>query len=386
MSALLLKRKLLGDSRPQFGRLLIRHALWDAEGRTLWFDLSPFDARLEPVGIPSWDQWLTWQDAEPELPQWPLLHWPDTPALTQWKRTLPDWVIETLMHLPGQQQLRLLYLCARHPQMLELLDRMPLLAWRIATHPIDENRLRQLFPQPRTRLAQSVGWPARREAIAFLQKLRLRQVTPQLLQHVEHCLNQTETLAATCQLSRINSMALTLAARFPSLIASPLHQSLARQPCQPRQCERLQAVLEDTLTVCHFLQEDEALIGRQRFMIDVEALYARWFQTALTQWQHSHEAASCPPSAVPSPNALPVPWQRLERSTRLSHISRQTRSPWFLLADTHLILWHPEEEVAVALHRQADRWQINRARNTAHSPLSPAQHTALQLLLASLNA
>jgi hypothetical protein len=80
-------------------------------------------------------------------------------------------------------------------------------------------------------------------------------------------------------------MALSLAARFPQLIGSTLHQTLAQLPCRPMQCQAMIAQLEDTFKLAEHLDIAEAheLIGKQRYLTDVEACYQQWLNQALPQ-------------------------------------------------------------------------------------------------------
>ncbi len=281
MQTSLIRQRLLRDSRPALQRLLAQHAFWDEDAQRLILDLTPFHPGLMPVSLPGWDQLIGWQGTAPELPDWPLLHWPARPAVQRWRRHIPKWVADTLLRLPHSHQLRLLYLCARYPQMLELLEKMPVLAWRIAANGMDELTLQTLFPKPRTLMSASVGWPAERTALRFLQRLRLRRMDEEMIAQVETCLKEQNILHRAAELPRINSMALTLAAHFPELVATPLHHSLARQPCRPEQCRQMHALIDDALKLAEWLGKDFKAIQNAHFLVEIEDLYAKWLTEAM---------------------------------------------------------------------------------------------------------
>ncbi|WP_294948477.1 hypothetical protein [Sulfurivirga sp.] len=321
MQPSLIRQRLLRDSRPALQRLLARHAFWDEDAQKLIIDLTPFHAGLMPVSLPGWEQLVGWQGRAPELPDWPLLNWPAQPAVQRWRRHIPQWVEDTLLRLPRSHQLKLLYLSARYPQMLELLEKMPVLAWRIAASGMDEQTLRTLFPKPRTFINASVGWPAERAALRFLQRLRLRRMDEEMIAQVETCLNEPNTLHRSVELPRINSMALTLAANFPDLVATPLHHSLARQPCRPEQCRQMHALIEDALKLAKWLDKDITPIQNARFLVEIEDLYSQWLAEAMEKG---------------------INWTR--KNTDLAKIG-ETPSDWHQLSEREL-----DESIAVSAH------------------------------------
>lgn len=383
-----LRTKILNDSRPTLARLLSRHSLWDEETATLWVDLTPFDATLQPVAIPGWERMLTWQDAAPELPAWSVLDWPTTPAVHAWRRQIPAWVRDTLQRLPNKGQLRLLFLCARYPQMLELLDKMPVLAWRLANAELDEHQLQQFFPRPRTDMNALVGWPQDRQAIRFLHKLRLRSMDEQMLQQVDTCLTDPTIYQRASDLPRINSMALTLAAHFPQLIGTPLHQSLARQPCRPQQCQQMKALLQDTIELANWLGESLDPIKSSRFLVEVEEIYARWLQKGLKRLKTRAEQSGqkMPVKKVGDPPSLPKDWQVINSLDALTALCEQTGHAWFTTECGWIVyLGNCPEPWAAQIDFIDGHWQLCRGRQAGNQILSSEHMAQINLLLTHLN-
>lgn len=252
----------------------------------LIIDLSRFHPGLQPVALPNWDQMLTLKHKPIHWPAWPILHWPAYPATVHWKQHIPGWVQETILRFPKRNHLPVLHLCAKYPQMLELLEKMPLLVWKIADKHLDEHTLKSLFQQPRIYLTEAVNWGNQKETVRFLQKLRLRSMDTPIIQHVEQCLSQPQLLKQACHLPRINSMALTIAAQFPQFIDTPLHHSLARQPCRPEQCKQLHATLSDTLALAQWLNKPLSIIKKFRFEIEIEEIYKEWLSESLKKTKH----------------------------------------------------------------------------------------------------
>ncbi len=344
-----LLNKLLNDHRPALQRLLVRYALWDEVGQQLIVELTPFHPKLGLVAIPSWEQMLTLSE-KPMLPNWPLLHWPEQPAVVAWRKAIPTWVVDTLRRLPQRHQLLLLWLCARYPQMLEMLDKTPVMAWRIAAKGVPENELKRYFPEPRAKLAARLGWPERRETIRFLNRLRLRKMDEPMLQQVDACLSQPEVLSRACHLPRINSMALTLSAHFPQLIDTPLHHSLARQPCQPQQCQALHACLADALKLATWLDKPLDPIAQCRFMVEIEDLYQKWLEEAL-------QRPSKPLFAPRKKNAwqkiggTPVDWRPIDTEAALYQACQDTGHAWFIeWGEGYALFHHSEHNLVCALH------------------------------------
>ena len=167
--------------------------------------------------------------------------------------------------------------------------KMPLLVWKIADKHLDEHTLKSLFQQPRIYLTEAVNWGNQKETVRFLQKLRLRSMDTPIIQHVEQCLSQPQLLKQACHLPRINSMALTIAAQFPQFIDTPLHHSLARQPCRPEQCKQLHATLSDTLALAQWLNKPLSIIKKFRFEIEIEEIYKEWLSESLKKQNTSYQ-------------------------------------------------------------------------------------------------
>lgn len=369
--------KLLNDHRPALQRLLARHALWDEDGQQLIVELTSFHPKLGFIAIPNWEQMLT-LGTKPQLPNWPLLHWPELPAIVAWRACIPDWVVETLRRLPQRYQLELLWLCARYPQMLEMLDKTPVMAWRIAAKKVPENELKQYFPEPRAKLAARLGWPEQHDTIRFLNRLRLRKMDEPMLQQVDACLSQPDVLRRACHLPRINSMALTLSAHFPQLIDTPLHHSLSRQPCQPQQCRALHACLDDALKLAAWLDKPLEAIANCRFMVEIEDLYQKWLIQALEQPSET----LFPRGEKTAPQkfrGIPPAWQTVETEKTLVDICHQTGHAWFIeQAQGWRLFHHAEQRLVCALHPQHPP-----IARTPHNQLPDSEQSALVSLLAA---
>lgn len=217
-----------------------------------------------------------------DIPDYPkdlnLLAWPNTSQVAYWKKQIPAWVLESCALFPTHQ-LRLLHFVGRYPQMLELLDHSPILAWRLVAQKMAESDLVALLSDKRTKLVEELGWPGKQETVQFLRNLRLRLVTQDVVDSVETCLLDETRLKNLQALPRINSMALSLAARFPDLIGSRLHRSLAQLPCRPMQCQAMIAQLEDVYRAADYLnlpESERARIGQARYLVDVEKIYQAW--------------------------------------------------------------------------------------------------------------
>jgi len=331
---------------------------------------------------------LTWHENPPDLPRWAVLQWPANPAIAAWQRQIPAWVADTLNRLPAKGELRLLYLCARYPQMLEMLDKMPVLAWRLANANLNEHQLTQLFPRPRTEMCSLVGWPEDRHAIRFLQRLRLRSMDEQMLQQVDTCLLDTCVYQHASELPRINSMALTLAAHFPQLIGSTLHESLARQPCRPQQCQQMKALLQDAIELATWLREPLETLRQCRFLVEIEEHYAHWLEKGLkhltAQAQRSDQKPAC--KKVGDPPRLPPGWRHVEGVDTLINCCRQTGHAWFTDASGWLV--RPDNtnaRWAARIECRSGGWAVTHARQTGNQLLDAEQQAQLDLLLARLN-
>lgn len=313
-------------------------------------DLSRFHPKLNPIALPSWDQMLTWQHDSPSWPAWPILHWPAQTAVTQWKKHIPQWVQETILRFPKRNHLQMLYLSAKYPQMLEILEKMPLLAWRIAEKNLDEPTLKQLFTRPRVHLTEAVHWPKQKETTRFLQKLRLRSMDQHIIHQVEQCLHQPEVLTQACHLPRINSMALTLAAQFPQLIDTPLHHSLARQPCRPEQCKQLHATLSDAIKLAQWLDKSLSVIEKCRFEVEVVQIYQQWLQEGLKTWKENGQEKLHLENSGETP--CPKSWKRIT-TIEIAQACTDTHHAWFIEAQQGYQLYqHKQKPLIVAIHHE----------------------------------
>ncbi|MBF6057790.1 MULTISPECIES: hypothetical protein [Thiomicrorhabdus] len=265
---------------------LARHCFWDEAEQCLWIDARKLFPKIGVVAVPGWDAML--MDSQP-IPDYPpffkVLAWANLSQLSSWRKQIPSWVQESCLLFPSHQ-LRLLHFAGKYPQILELLDHAPMLAWRLVSSRLSEADIVALLAGKRSQLAAQVGWPGKEETVKFLRNLRLRLVNPQIAEQIDVCLLDERRLHALQSLPRINSMALALAARFPEMIGCRLHHALAQLPCRPMQCQSMIALLEDAYCLAEQMQlpkEEVALIGTSRYLIDVEKLYRRWMELWLDQ-------------------------------------------------------------------------------------------------------
>lgn len=267
-------------------RQLAKHCFWDAEAQTLWVDCRRWMPKHGVFSIPGWDAMMMGSEPIPDYPQTlSVLEWSDYSQLSFWKKQIPAWVLESCALFPTHQ-LHLLHYVGRYPQLLELLDHSPMLAWRLVASKLTEADIVALLQDKRTQVVEQLGWPGKKETVHFLRKLRLRYVTAEISEFVETCILDEERLSALQALPRVNSMALSLAARFPQLIGSRLHVTLAQLPCRPMQCQSMIAQLEDTFRLAAFLQlsaTEIAKIGQCRYLVDVEKIYQAWWPSEVME-------------------------------------------------------------------------------------------------------
>ena len=266
------------DQRLQ--KWLAKQCFWDEEEQLLWVDCRKLLPQYQVLAVPSWDRMMMQPGDIPNYPQeFSILNWSQLSQLAYWKKQIPDWVRDSCALFPSHQ-LKLLHYVARYPQLLELLDHSPLLAWRLVSSTLTEAEIVDLLGNKRTDMAEKVGWSGKTETIEFLRKLRLRQVNEEIASMVDVCVLDENRLEAMRRLPRINSMALTLAAHFPHLIGSQLHQNLAQMPCRPMQCKTMMALLEDVFRLAEYLglpQSEINRIGRARYLVEVEEIYQAWW-------------------------------------------------------------------------------------------------------------
>jgi len=206
------------------------------------------------------------------------LAWSNFSQISYWRKQIPQWVLDSCALFPTHQ-LKLLHYAGKYPQVLELLDHAPMLAWRLMATSLEEPEIVALLSGKRQDIVTQVGWPGKHETVKFLRNLRLRMVNEKISEMVEVCLMDEQRLNALQSLPRINSMALSLAAYFPELIGSGLHHALAQLPCRPMQCQSMIALLEDAYTLAEWLKLETAevdKIGNCRYLVEVTEYYQKW--------------------------------------------------------------------------------------------------------------
>ena len=262
---------------------LSKQCFWDEVEQVLYIDARKLFPKQGVVTILGWDNMML--NAEP-IPNYPdffsIMRWGNHSQLADWRKQIPKWVQESCALFPNDQ-MKLLHYAAKYPQILELLDHAPLMAWRLVTSGLEEPEIVALLAGKRTQIAESIGWPGKADTVKFLTNLRLRWVDQHIAEQIEVCLFDDQRLTALQDLPRINSMALTLAARFPELIGSKLHHALAQLPCRPMQCQSMVAQLEDAYRLAEFLSLEKSEvdnIGSARYLVEVEEIYRNWIQQA----------------------------------------------------------------------------------------------------------
>lgn len=361
-----------GALRLHAGRFLF----WDEDEQVLWLDLRKVFPAVGVIKVPSWDWMLLHQEGIPEYPpELDLLNWSLHSDLRFWLKPIPKWVVESCQLFPTHQ-LKLLHLAGRYPAMLELLDHSPMLAWHLVKLDLTEMQLQDLFQAKRVRMVERLGWPGKEDTLIFLRNLRLRKVNSQLLEQVEVCLLDEQRLAALTALPRINSMALSLAARFPQLIGKRLHQTLARLPCRPMQCQSMVALLEDVYCLAYFLNEPDVTeqIGACRYLIDVEQRYQAWLVGACPAGHHSIALFAIP--------------KRLVALAEWSSLSLLQQQAWWIdysekPSDFELWAWYYEGEAVGALIKrsQTGRCSLLRCRQGQNQLPSAALQAQVELWL-----
>ncbi|MDY0137314.1 MAG: hypothetical protein RBS36_09115 [Thiomicrospira sp.] len=358
------------------GRTVLAQKLfWDSEQQVLWLDARKVLPKVGVLALPSWDRMML--SAEP-IPAYPpsldILHWSVHSDLRFWLQQIPSWVVESCRLFPSHQ-LTLLHYAGRYPQMLELLDHSPMLAWQLVKAPLTEAQRVALFMGKRTEMVAQLGWPGKVETVKFLRNLRLRAVNADLLQQVEVCLLDEKRLDALQTLPRINSMALSLAARFPELIGRRLHQTLARLPCRPMQCQAMIALLEDVYRLAEAIGDQDVTqkIGECRYLVEVEQLYQAWL----------HDL--CAPFEAPGLVLTEQPRQ-LSTEAEWRALAVMQNQAWWLdygLANVELWAWMFEQQVVGALIQKQDGRKLMRLRQENNQLASVSLQTQVELWLAS---
>ncbi|WP_240693214.1 hypothetical protein [Thiomicrorhabdus indica] len=265
-------------------KTLAKFCFWEAYDQVLWVDARKIFPEIGVLKLPAWDLMLMDHELIPDYPEFlKPLDWPRIAQTNDWLRQIPSWVADSCRLFPSHQ-LTLLHYVGKYPQLLELLDHAPYLAWRLVTSKLQEPEMVALLSGKRQQIVEQLGWPGLDETLKFLKNLRLRQVTPMIIEQVETCALDPKRLSALQHLPRINSMALTLASRFPELIGCPLHLSLAKQPCQPMQCQSMVALLEDVFRFISQLDLGDSAVEKVKqclYLSQVHHLYLQWMLQAM---------------------------------------------------------------------------------------------------------
>ena len=274
----------LSNELPRAQQRLAKHCYWDDEAQTLWIDARKILPNLGVIEVMGWDRMMFDPNPVPNYPvDLTVLQWTNYSQFSHWRKQVPPWVLDSCALFPSHQ-LTLLHFCGKYPQLLELLDHAPLLAWRLVSCALEEPEIVALLSGKRVALVQQVGWPGKDSTVKFLRNLRLRWVNQEIADQIETCLLDDHRMQTLQDLPRINSMALSLAARFPHLIGSTLHKTLAQLPCRPMQCKSMVALLEDVYRLGEALglpQTDINRIGECRYLSDVSQVYQGWLNTAV---------------------------------------------------------------------------------------------------------
>jgi hypothetical protein len=355
---------------------LNRHLFEDDAGGVI-LPYSLLDTKHLDMRIPSWDEMLTDQAAIPRYPpKLNLLSWSEHGRLQRWQAAIPVWIKESVA-LFESHQLTLLHYAARYPQLLELLDQAPVLAWKLVAMPGSEAERVALLHGKRADLMRLFGVSAQQDGVKFLRRLRLRQVSPPILAQINTCLLDSQRLAGLVQLPRVNSMALALAARFPALIGSRLHRTLAQLPCRPMQCQAMIALLDDAYRLAGGLGVSAAeAIGDCRYLTDVEALYRTWL----------HQSGSLLNASELQLTAEPQRLQHLADYVALSRL--QYQAWWYECEQPSRQLWawlDGDEPVGVLVEPSDSSYRIVKMRQGENQLPSANVIAQVELWLVGLN-
>jgi hypothetical protein len=318
---------------------LAKFCFWEEFDQLLVVDARQIFPKLGVFTVPSWDKMM--MDAEP-ISDYPAFlkpfDWPKVSELQSWLKQIPQWVQDSCKLFPNNQ-LKLLHYCAKYPQIFELLDHSPMLAWRLVTSGMEEPEIVALLGGKRQNLVAQLGWPGKTETVKLLRNLRLRFVNQQIAEQIETCILDPKRLDGLQQLPRINSMALSLAAGFPELIGSRLHQSLAQLPCRPMQCQAMTALLADTLQLSELLGKPQLVknIAECRYLSEVEEHYQ---QTLF---------ASLPDVSNLNLQLLGGAAKPVEHPEHLQQLSLAVQHPWHLIAERlsgrqDIVAWQEVDE------------------------------------------
>ncbi len=330
---------------------LPKYCFWDEVEQVLYIDARKIFPKEGVVTILGWDNMMLNAEPIPEYPAYfKIMLWAKHSQFADWKKQIPAWVQDSCALFPSHQ-MQLLHYAGKYPQILELLDHAPMLAWRLVTSGMEEPEIVALMSGKRTQIAESVGWPGKADTVKFLTNLRLRWVDKNIAEQIEVCLLDEQRLTALQDLPRINSMALTLAARFPELIGSTLHHALAQLPCRPMQCQSMVSLLEDAYALAAYLQlaqEQVDRIGQCRYLVEVTKLYLTWMDTVFSSQTEVLQPTDAFQSSLKEQPQLVIvedDWLRL---------AKIQQHAWFIDYAGHenhkqLYVWEDEEGVWAAL-------------------------------------
>jgi hypothetical protein len=342
----------------QLQKQLSKSCFWDEVEQTLWIDCRKVLPEFGVLNVPSWDA-LTMSSAK--VPAYPsnlrILDWSNYSQISYWRKQIPPWVHDSCALFPTHQ-LSLLHYAGKYPQVLELLDHSPMLAWRLITAGLEEVDIVALLSGKRQVIAGQVGWPEKVETVKFLRNLRLRLVNDEISEQIEICLMDEQRLTALQTLPRINSMALSLAARLPELIGCKLHHALAQLPCRPMQCQSMVALLEDAYRLAEALNLSQAevdKIGNCRYLVEVTQIYQAWLNVGCDEFVQKMMAVD---SVINSENRSNLE-ERLSAEPKVItlwqdwvELTRLQQHAWWLDYSTNgqdLVVWKDEKGVWSAL-------------------------------------
>jgi hypothetical protein len=342
----------------QLQKQLSKSCFWDEVEQTLWIDCRKVLPEFGVLNVPSWDA-LTMSSAK--VPAYPsnlrILDWSNYSQISYWRKQIPPWVHDSCALFPTHQ-LSLLHYAGKYPQVLELLDHSPMLAWRLITAGLEEVDIVALLSGKRQVIAGQVGWPEKVETVKFLRNLRLRLVNDEISEQIEICLMDEQRLTALQTLPRINSMALSLAARLPELIGCKLHHALAQLPCRPMQCQSMVALLEDAYRLAEALglsQAEVDKIGNCRYLVEVTQIYQAWLNVGCDEFVQKMMAVD---SVINSENRSNLE-ERLSAEPKVItlwqdwvELTRLQQHAWWLDYSTNgqdLVVWKDEKGVWSAL-------------------------------------
>lgn len=305
---------------------LAKNCFWEEFDQLLVIDARQVFPKLGVFAVPSWDKMMLDGESIGDYPSFlKPFDWPKHSALQAWLKQIPQWVQDSCKLFP-HSQLKLLHYCAKYPQIFELLDHSPMLAWRLVTSKLQEPEIVALLSGNRQNLVAQLGWPGKAETVKLLRNLRLRFVNQQIAEQIEACILDPKRLDGLQQLPRINSMALSLAAGFPQLIGSRLHQSLAQLPCRPMQCQAMTALLADTLQLSELTKNSNLVeqLKNCRYLSEVEEHYQATLKLSL------------PAEFETSLEFIGVTAKPIEDSEHILALSQAVQHPWHLIVENLL--------------------------------------------------